>query len=273
MDVARADTPEPLLSETLGIDERTKEWMFDFLDLDTSTHLSRIPQVASHAINLMVLFPEKRQKIIAKINENQLATFFQSPSLAASAVSEDLRLHVASHLAILFPKTARRLESDFLTRYEATWNKQTDFWPGVPLSQNIQRQQEMRTAVEVVRNQPRRPEITRHVLQKIPHLVTTGDWYEFLRCAAEATRFDPELRQCFLAEFENHEPEIIEGLRQRKKFLHHGPDDNIYNYTRMVVGYAVLKAEALKVSELGEITLLFNRRAGQEVPLPVRSET
>lgn len=69
IDIARADTPEPLISETLGIDAPTKKLLFDLLDLDTSSRPYWISNIASHAISLITFFPEERQKIKSKMDE------------------------------------------------------------------------------------------------------------------------------------------------------------------------------------------------------------
>lgn len=205
--------------------------------------------------------------------KNKLATFVQSTGLSDSAWQEYVRLELAAQITLLFPNTAKKMQPTFLRYYEKTWKRFTRLESGVSLSTNIKHERELRTVLEVLRNQPRRPDIAERVKQTISDLVTIGDWFEFLICAAEATKYDPQLRQNFLVTFKKHEAEIVDSLHHQRNFFKLGSDDNLRNYTRMLEGYAVLKAAAVKVSELGEITLLSKRRAGQEVPLPVRSET
>lgn len=270
IDLTRLEQAEPEMEELLGLRPGIKKRLFEGFDTDRDSNAMRA-RLGSQAIDFLTLFPEDQEIVSQKIKDKDLKSILQYV-VKIETKHADTRLEAAASLAVLFPEEARRMErSSFTPDYENHWNQYQHMAPGIPLSVGIERLRQVRTCLPEQREQPRNPEVLKRVRSFMDHVVMTQDWEEFLARALEATRYSKELRQEFMPIFETHR-ELIRGVFNTLESEIGNGAHGTRRFTKALLGYAVLMADDVDVSDVGELKLHMRKQLNQKTKLPARSE-
>lgn len=261
------DEHDPSVIELLGITPEIKRRMFDLLVVFDRS-LSTKTMQAKHAMHLAILFPEETAAINSKIELAGLVYIIQN-------LGEEMGLKAAAQLASLSPAESKKLQQ-LLFKYLPKWKEkfamrsEDTSWNFIT---KLEQQRQMRTASGLARKEVR----DKNVLQRVPveaqALIQRQRWEELLNLGMEATLYDPALREPFHQALLEHDVAIRRELDvHKRRFKTLGADpDRVKNYTQAAAAYAVLRADAVRVSDRAQVELIQRVKPVSPVPLPLRS--